>query len=468
MQPTSPTILTRDATVIETHRAVSSRSRRFTGVAGPLLTICLVAFALRLIALIVLRAWESPSAMEHDSIAKFLVAGQGFTFADWGVAQRTSVQSPLFPWLLAVAFLIFGSGSAAAYASVMVLNALLGALSCALTFAMTRAVGGTVRVAILAAALVAVWPTQVYAVTFVQAIVFITCATLAVIWLFYRSVDARQLRPWIGYGLIGCIGALTEPVLLPFMALSGLLILAWRGVPFPLRLRYAAVLFLCAVVILAPWSYRNYLTHGALVPVKSTFWVNVWKGNNPNATGTDRLALSPEQLAALEGNLTDEQLRDPALDGRRQYEALLPEQKMELEGTTEVEREKIFARYAKEFIRANPARYAELCGIRLWKTLWVEAGNPKSHGLKQYALYWLPRTLLLIITPIGLVLAWRRRWRMLIPALVVATALLTYTLTIAAARFALPYEPLQLALTALVLSTLYDRATGRRDEVTGP
>lgn len=462
MSSTSPTIVARDGSIIEPTDLPLSRACAVLGTALPLTAICVGAFVLRIIAIVVLRAWENPGAMEHDPIAKFLVSGQGFTFSDWGVVQRTSVQSPLFPWLLAGAFLIFGTGSAAAYASMMVLNAALGAVSCALTYAMTRIVGGTVRVAMLAAILVAIWPTQIYATTFVQAIVFITCATLAVIWLFYKSVDDRSVLPWIAYGLIGCVGALTEPVLLPFMALSGLLILAWRGVPIGIRFRNAVVLFVCAMVIIGPWTYRNFRTHGALMPVKSTFWVNVWKGNNPNATGTDRLELTPEQRAALKANPSDQQLRDPSFDGLRQYAALTPEQKSMLTGQGEVHREKIFAGFAKSFIRENPGRYAQLCGIRLWKTLWVEDGNPKARGLKQYLLYWTPRTFLLVITPVGLVLAWRRRWRVLIPAIVVGTAVLTYTLTIAAARFALPYEPIQLALASLVLCTAYDRFVARR------
>jgi 4-amino-4-deoxy-L-arabinose transferase-like glycosyltransferase len=461
--PSATTILTARGTIESQPVAVVPERRSIATSRTLLLTICAIAFALRVAAIVGLHAWDNPGAMEHDAIAKFLVAGQGFTFSDWGLVQPTSVQSPLMPGILAIAFLIFGSGTATAYASVMVLNAALGALSCAATFAMTRAVGGTVRVALIAAALVAIWPTQIYASTFVQAIAFITAATCAIVWLWNRGIDTGGTAAWMGYGLIGCLAALTEPVLLPFMALSGLLILVWRGVPFPSRFRGAVLLFLCAMVVLAPWAWRNYNIHGAMVPVKSTFWVNVWKGNNTYATGTDRLPLTDEQRAALAHDLRDDELRGSDLDLRRQYDELTPEQKMELWEKPEVEREPIFGRYAKDFIRENPGTYAKLCGIRLWKTLWVEADNPKSHGVKQYVLYWLPRSVLLTITPIGLWMAWRRRWRLTVPLLIVGTAIATYTLTIAAARFALPYEPMQLALLALVLSSAYDRLTGRRD-----
>lgn len=428
-----------------------------TCVRNALIGICSVALLLRLAAIIALRSWTSPSAMEHDTIARAMMLGWGFAFNDWGVIQHTSVQSPLFPYLLFAGFKLFGTGSPFAYGAIMLFNAVLGAASCALTYACVRALRGPARVGLLAAALVAIWPTQIYAATFVQAIVFITFCTLGVIWLWYRAVDTQRMGPWIGYGVVGCAGALTEPVLLPFMALSGLLILAWRTLPMSIRLRNAAVLLACAGLIIGPWAVRNYFVHGAIVPVKSTFWVNVWKGNNPYATGTDRLAISPEQIKALRAGLTDEQLRSDTFDVERQYNRLSPEQRTELWGKPEVEREKIFAKYAKTFIHDHPGRYVELCGIRLWKTLWVEADNPKAHGLRQYVMYWAPRTLLLALTPIGLIVAWWRGWRMLIPALVVGSALLTYTLTITAARFALPYEPLQLGVICMAIVAIVDR-----------
>lgn len=426
---------------------------------GPLWAICGVALVVRLLAIVGLRAWTNPNAMEHRSIARFLVEGHGFQFIDWGVLQNTSVQSPPFPFLLAAAFKVFGADAPAAFAAVMFLNAIAGAATCAVLFHAVRAVGGSARVALVAAALLAVWPTQVYATAVVQAITLITLCTASLVLLFYRSVDARSAGPWVAYGLVGCLAALTEPVLLPFMALSGLLILLWPALPGRVRLRNAAILLGCATLVLAPWTIRNVLVHGKVVPVKSTFWVNMWKGNNPNASGTDRPVLSEAQREAI---VRGDSLADASVDAVRQYDLLSADERAQLEGKTEVEREVVFAGFAKTFIREHPGRYVELCGKRLWKTLWVEADSPKAHGARQYALYWTPRTVLLIATPIGLWMAWRRRWRLAVPALIAGLALLTHTLTIAAARFAFPYEPFQIALLALIAVSVYERGQERR------
>lgn len=444
---------------IEPSQATASSHAGSLAVGKWLFVIFFLALGLRVGAIFGLQAWRHPGAMEHQAIARYLINDQGFKFHDWGLTQITSVQSPPFPYLLAAFYSAFGYDSNGAYIGVMLLNALMGAGTCLLTYTMTRTLHGSAIVGLIAAALVAVWPTQIYATTFVQAITFITFCSLAVIWLFYRSVDTRKLAPWIGYGLLGCLGALTEPVLLPFMALSGLLILFWPGLCWKIRIRNAAVLFACAVVVLGPWTLRNHQVHGKFMPVKSTFWVNMWKANNPNATGTDRAPMPEAVKAALETSLTDEQLRDPEFDSARQYDLLTPDQRAQLWKKPEVEREVVFGEFAKSFIREHPGRYLELCGIRFLKTVWIEADNPKANGLKQYVLYWTPRTVLLVLTPLGMLVAIRRKWRMTIPILVVGSALLTYTLTIAAARFALPYEPWQLALVALLFASVLKKPT---------
>lgn len=455
---TAPQTLARATTDDASPRAARAAEPRAGDAAsdasGPLWAICGVALLARLGAIVALRAWNNPNAMEHRSIAWFLASGEGFKFADWGVLQYTSVQSPPFPFLLAGAFTLFGKDAWAAYAAMMVLNAFAGAATCAILYRAIRAVGGSPRVGLVAAALLAVWPTQVYATAVAQAITLITACTVALVWLFYRSVATGRVGPWLAYGLVGCLAALTEPVLLPFMALSGLLILAWRGLPARVRVRNAAILFGCAVLVLAPWTIRNVLVHGKVVPVKSTTWVNMWKGNNEHASGTDRPVLDE---ARLEATLKSDALTDPNVDNVRQYDLLTPEQRARLQGKPEVERELVFAEFAKTFIREHPGHYARLCATRLWKTLWVEADSPKAHGPKQYALYWTPRTILLLATPIGLWLAVRRGWRLAVPVLIAGLALLTHTLVIAAARFAFPYEPFQLALVALIAVCIFER-----------
>ncbi len=81
------------------------------------------------------------------------------------------------------------------------------------------------------------------------------------------------------------------------------------------------------MLIIVPWMIRNHTVHGQWIPIKSTFWVNVWKGNNPNATGTDRLEMADTTKSKL--SLTE--VTDTMSDIPHQYDALTPDQRAQLE-----------------------------------------------------------------------------------------------------------------------------------------
>ena len=112
-------------------------------------------------------------------------------------------------------------------------------------------------------------------------------------------------------------------MLLPILAASGLFIFAFKSLSFEMRSQRRGVCWALAIVIILPWTVRNRVVHGEWIPVKSTFWVNVWKGNNPNATGTDRLEMTDEKKAQLKVTSLDATSQDVA----HQYDALTPEQR---------------------------------------------------------------------------------------------------------------------------------------------
>ncbi len=426
------------------------------------LVLCLMAFVLRVGYVVYAKSWREPNTMEHSTIAQCMVLGYGFSFGDWYWFGKTSVQSPPYPAVLAACLWTFCDKHpiynrfvdlTPGYQAAMVVNCVFSALTVWLTYRLVRALGGTRAMGVIAAGLVTVWPTQIYSCSVVQAIAMITAATTAMMLLFQLGVRTGKVGYWIGFSIVGCLAALTEPVFLPAMALTGLIILAWVKLPLRVRLRNAAILLAAAVCIIGPWSLRNRAVHGAWVPIKNTFWVNVWKGNNDNATGTDRLQITDEvkEIASERmTNTTDIELRSGRIDGARQYDRLSETQKARLMGQDETVREAAFKDFATEWIKANPGKYARLCAVRLGKTLWIDWDNPKSYKL----VYVVSRALLQALTLVGLVFAIRQRWAFFFPVLLLGTCLLTYTLTITAARFSIPFEPLQLAWASAFLGSL--------------
>lgn len=431
-------------------------------IAKILLLLFVVALSLRVAGFVAMKRWNAPNDIEHRQLAVSLIENGSFRFRDFGYIGPSSVQSPPYPVLLAGAFKVFGTqvnsrgiveGTDAAYIAMMLLNSLAGAAATVLTFHMARELGASERVAITAAALMAIWPSQVYAVGHVQAISLITLCFIATVFLFLRATRTSAVGPWIGFSIVGCLGALTEPVLLPIMALTGLLILVWPKLTTAVRFRNAGILLASAIVIIIPWTIRNRVVHGAFVPIKTTFWVNVWKSANDEATGTDRVELSPELREMHSASVDDSAMLDPKFDAPRQYAMLTPQQVARLKGKPEIEREKIFQEFAQTWIKENRQRWVELCFIRLYKTVWIDLDNPKANNL----IYVVTRSVLVLATAIGLVMAWRAKWRLVFPVLLVGSCWLTYTLTITAARFGIPIEPMQLTLLALIVVTVLSR-----------
>jgi hypothetical protein len=431
---------------------------------------CVIAFLARIGADIQLKAWKQPAAMEHKSIALSLVHGTGFTFGDWGYYGPTSVQSPPFPFLLAGMYEIFGTdephdgtlhGANRAYFAIMVMNAFAGALLVWLTFTMTRTIGGTPLAAIIAAGLVAIWPTQIYAARFVQAVTFITCGLAAMIILYNRALTTGG--PWIGFSFLSAIVALTEPVFLPALFLISGLMLISKPLPWNARFRNLAIQAFAVLAIIGPWATRNYIVHGKLIPVKGSFWVNVWKGNNDYATGSDRLALTKADKAKLSKLNADE--GDEIQDSHHVLEMLDPSQILRLSNHPEAEREVLWKEYATDWIKAHPGRYLQLCGIRFVKTITIDWDNPRAYLSKTYQ---LSRALILLLTLAGLYTAWKQKWNLQIPFILAFCALASYTLTVTAARFAFPFEPIQLALGAgFIASLLPDADRARKASARG-
>ncbi len=375
-----------------------------------LVWICVAAVALRLLAVCVLRAWEAPGAMEHAGLARHVVQGYGFSWNAFGHFGPSSIQSPTYPALLAALFLLFGTESSLAYAVALTINCLLAAPVAAGLAAMTRQMGGRGLEPCVAAALFAVWPTQIYAAAHAQAIALITGCVIWMIALFLRCEREQSTGAWVGFSLVAWFASLTEPTLLPITVLSLPWMLLRVRSDRRVQLRTAAILLGVGVLVMGPWTVRNWKVHGTFVLVKSGFWVNVWKGANDYATGTDRLRTDTPRTERADLLSLHEVRGDE--EPPHQYEMLTPDQRLELEGKSEIEREKIFRRYATTWIAAHPDRFAELCVARLWKTLWIDTDNPKGDRF----VYPVSRAALLLLAVPGLVVAAARRWRLLYAA----------------------------------------------------
>lgn len=107
-----------------------------------------------------------------------------------------------------------------------------------------------------------------------------------IFWLTLRfQEDGSAWKPWLPFGLLWGITALTNPSLLVFLPASGLW--AWRK-RFQRNLPSITGIAISAVVCFAcftPWTIRNHAVFGRFLFIRSNFGAELRLGNGPGATG---------------------------------------------------------------------------------------------------------------------------------------------------------------------------------------
>jgi 4-amino-4-deoxy-L-arabinose transferase-like glycosyltransferase len=211
--------------------------------------------------------------------ARSIALGHGFGSPFQPLTGPTALVPPLFTYLLAGIFKIFGLYTKGAAFATLALDSLLSALTCVPVFLSTRNSLGS-RAARWAGWGWAVYP---YAIYFSAGIVWeyaLTGLLFALCFWRAQTLDRRpSLRSWAGFGLLCGVTALSNPsTLLVLVLLLGLA--AWRAGRWSVASwTRAAVAVLALTAVLAPWTVRNYKALHIICPMRDGFWLEFWAGN---------------------------------------------------------------------------------------------------------------------------------------------------------------------------------------------
>jgi 4-amino-4-deoxy-L-arabinose transferase-like glycosyltransferase len=260
--------------------------------------IVLAAFAIRLVV-VAFYFRQLPDADQHYEqfgwevgwVARALASGHGFSSPVYPITGPTAMVPPLYTFLLAGIFRLFGIYTLTSGFIILSLNSLFSSLNCiAVYFSAKYSLGG--RAARIAAWAWAFYPFAIYfsadrvweyALT---SLLFTTCFCIA-----QRIHAARGWLPWVGFGLLYGITAQSNPcVLSVFPFLLGLAL--WQahkaGTPglssMRKRIRNGALATCALLVALTPWTVRNYRVLHVLCPVRDDYWINIYAGNYDNAS----------------------------------------------------------------------------------------------------------------------------------------------------------------------------------------
>jgi len=254
--------------------------------------IVLIALLLRLLVItaghtyrITLRRDHFQFGWEMGRIARSLATGHGFANPIDVATGPTAWEAPLYPFLLAGVFKLFGIYTHAAAWVILALNSLFSALTCLAIYRIGERMFGSqpARWAAWTWALfpyAIYWPVRVVWETSLSALLL----SLAIL-LPLRLEEKPRRRDCLLLGLLWGAIALTNPTLLSFLPFS----LAWLW--WRLRGRSAGTLAnmaLCLALgclLVAPWLVRNYRVFGQFVFIRDNFGLEIHMANNPKSSG---------------------------------------------------------------------------------------------------------------------------------------------------------------------------------------
>ena len=228
---------------------------------------------------------------EYYSAAAILADGRGFSFLD----QSIWLRPPLYIVALAAFFRLFGTATEPIWIAQMA----LGLATIVLVYLLGRSYAERRAVARLAAACCAVYlPFAVYARLLLSETLFTFLIVLA---FFALACHARGGGKWPLIVAGGALGGaiLTRGLALPFLAAIPLWALAlsgggrridWRG-----AIGRSALVIGVALALLLPWTARNAVVYGRLIPADTTggynFWLGALQGQNTGQIDTTLRAI---------------------------------------------------------------------------------------------------------------------------------------------------------------------------------
>jgi 4-amino-4-deoxy-L-arabinose transferase-like glycosyltransferase len=225
-----------------------------------------------------------PFQTETGHIAYSIAGGKGFSSPFQRDTGPTAWLAPVYPYLLAGIFKVFGIYTLRSFFTALLLNILYSASTCVPIFYAGKRIAG-LGVASAAAWLWALFPNAIiipFEWIWDTSLSALLVATL--LWATLELAESRRVRDGCLYGLLGGFALLTNPAVAPLLPV----LLTWAAYRNRNRDRAsawlarpalaAAITLLCCV----PWTIRNYVQFHKFIPLRSNFAFELYIGNNEN------------------------------------------------------------------------------------------------------------------------------------------------------------------------------------------
>ena len=400
------------------------------------LWLVLLSFALQVATIGVFRQYRTRTPNDHfgfgwemGRIARSIAQGHGYGSPYGDSTGPTAWEPPLYPYLMAAVFKVFGVYTYPSAWALLTINSLLSALTCIPIYLIASKTFGE-RVALHSAQAWAFLPYVWYwSVHWIWDTTFTPLILSLILLVSLELEEPREWRYWLIFGLLWGLGALANPTMLAFLPFCALWI--WRqrhrrGLSSLSGVALSSAIFF---LVLTPWVVRNYEVFGRFVFLRDDFGLQLRLGNGDGADGMSRVYLQP--------NLNELEFEKFQRMGELAYAADCKS-------------------LAFDWIRAHPGRFLV---ISMKRAFYYWNGVPKP---TDSTAFWDFRSSLFLASSVlaiwGLILALRQKrpgaWLF---AGLIATYPAVYYVVYPHARYRHPIEPELLILAVFLLSQVKDR-----------
>jgi len=396
-----------------------------------LLWIVLIALLLRLAVMVPRVRHFHYDNDESTNISASLARGEGFA-NPWGVKTGpTSWLPPLYQWIMAGVFELFGIKTRASAAVMLGLNCVFDAITIIPIFLAAFRTFGE-RVAIWSAWTWALFPYAIYWAIHTN---WDTCLSTMIMtlafWLTLELANGAGWKAWIWYGIVWGASALSNTATLSFLPFAAGWILWRRRREFASTLAKGIAAALIFIALVTPWIVRDYEVFHKFIPIRGNFGMELYLGNGPGANGTWQWWLHPSNnVLAMKRYLQLGEVAYVAEKGRE----------------------------AKEIIAQDPARFAK---ISLFRFIYYWDGVPRAE--KYVIVEDLRSSLFLAFSVLaiwGAIRAWRKREREYAAyALLLLSFPTIYYFVFPHARYRHPIDPELVILSVFLIAEAVGKNT---------
>lgn len=397
---------------------------------GSRLSTKLVLGAIILLALVVRVGFVStleedlywPDPTYYDAFAWNLITGESLSGEPLYDAVK---RAPLQAFLMTIPYAAAGHSYRAAYFFQAVLGGLFIPLLAFLIGVRLKSAG----VGLVTALLAAVYPYYIYISGALYATQTSTILLLLVVYLAVRASQTRGVGVLILQGVsLGAL-VLTRSIGIILLPLSVLWTWPKRGIT------KAVIVALVAVVVVAPWTIRNYNVTGEIIAVSVGGGREFLHGVAPGATGTSQSRTPlPGDLLAIRSTLP------------------------------QGEWDKMCYQRGFEFIKADPVRFVKLYGAKFLNLYRFYPNTITTNEHTSSTTMWISIISSGPVLLLGLAGIWleRRRWMVYLPVLSVIVGFsFVYSAFTTCIRYRLPIDVYFMLFAAVALGAIAGKLGGR-------